>query len=293
MVRRAAIGDEMSDWPSLFISHGAPTLLIEDSPTRSFLQRLGEWLGRPRAILCVSAHWETDEPAVTAGSHPETIYDFYGFPRALYEHVYPAPGDPELARKIRDRIAAAGMPARLDPNRGLDHGAWVPLSLMYPRADIPVLQLSVQPSRGPDHHLTLGRALQPLRGEDVLILGSGSLTHNLQDVMRRLRSESEADRNAVVPWAAEFEQWVDGVLMTGDWDALARYRGLAPEAALAHPTVEHLLPLHAAAGAGGGPGAPIHRAFAYGSLSMAAYAFPEADWTARAVPEAEVLAASR
>lgn len=282
----------MSDWPSLFISHGAPTLLIEDSPTRTFLRGLGQGLGRPKAILCVSAHWETERPTLTAATRPETIYDFHGFPKALYEHVYPAPGDPDLARAASDLLGAAGFPADLDRERGLDHGAWVPLSLMYPRADIPVVQLSVQPAVGPEHHLALGGALRPLREQGVLVLGSGSLTHNLRDVMMRLRGGSEADRNAVVPWARAFEAWIDRALTAGDLDALAQYRDRAPEAVTAHPTDEHLLPLHVAAGAGGGPGIALHRAFSYGSLSMATYAFPEADWRARTGLEAGVRAAS-
>lgn len=282
----------MSDWPSLFISHGAPTLLIEDSPTRTFLGGLGRAPGRPKAILCVSAHWETERPALTAATRPETIYDFHGFPKALYEHVYAAPGDPDFARIVRGLLDAAGFPADLDGERGLDHGAWVPLSLMYPRADIPVVQLSVQPALGPEHHLALGRALRPLRGQDVLVLGSGSLTHNLRDVMMRLRGGSEADWNAVVPWARAFEAWIDRTLVAGDLEAVADYRARAPEAVTAHPTDEHLLPLHVAAGAGGGPGIALHRAFSYGSLSMAAYAFPEADWRARIGSETGVRAAS-
>jgi 4,5-DOPA dioxygenase extradiol len=262
----------MSVRPSLFISHGAPTLLLDDSPANAFLRGLGARLGRPRAVLCVSAHWETARPAVNAGGRPDTIHDFMGFPRALHEFVYPAPGDPELAARVAALLAAAGMAVDRDPVHGLDHGAWVPLALMYPGADVPVVQLSVQPALGAAHHVALGRALAPLCAEDVLVLGSGSLTHNLAEVRRYLHDRGAAP--AGMPWAAEFEGWIADAVAAGDLAALVDYRARAPHAEHAHPTDEHLLPLHVAAAAGGGAGRPVHRSLAFGSLSMAAYAFP-------------------
>jgi 4,5-DOPA dioxygenase extradiol len=151
--------------PSLFLSHGAPTLPLTDTPARAFLGRLGSTLGQPKAIVVVSAHWETDGPEVSAVARNETIHDFHGFPRQLYELSYPAPGAPSLADEIAELLHEADLACRVDNRRGLDHGAWVPLLLMYPAADIPVLQVSIQPHLGPAHHLRLGRALARLRGE--------------------------------------------------------------------------------------------------------------------------------
>src|SRR5450759_2915153 len=148
---------------SLFLSHGAPTLPLTDTPARAFLQQLGGTLDRPKAILVISAHWETVAPTVNAVDSNETIHDFGGFPRALYDMRYPAPGSPHFAARVSEHLRAAGFDCDVDRRRGLDHGAWVPLLLMYPQADIPVLQLSVQPHLGPEHHLLVGRALAPLR----------------------------------------------------------------------------------------------------------------------------------
>jgi 4,5-DOPA dioxygenase extradiol len=179
-------------------------------------------------------------------------------------------------------LAAAGMTADRDPAHGFDHGAWVPLALMYPAADVPVVQLSVQPALGAAHHVALGRALAPLCAEDVLVLGSGSLTHNLAEVRRYLHERAAAP--AGMPWAAEFEAWIGDAVTAGDLDALADYRARAPHAEHAHPTDEHLLPLHVAAAAGGGAGRPVHRSLAFGSLSMAAYAFPGLPEPAARIP---------
>jgi 4,5-DOPA dioxygenase extradiol len=166
-------------FPAIFLSHGAPTLPLVEAPARDFLRGLGESLGKPRAIIVASAHWETSVPTFSSGARNTTIHDFYGFPRALYEMHYDPPGAPEIAEQASDLLAAAGLASKLDATRGLDHGAWVPLLLMFPAADIPVLQVSIQPHLGPAHHLQLGRALAPLREADVLIIGSGSYTHDL------------------------------------------------------------------------------------------------------------------
>lgn len=260
----------MSRLPVLFVSHGAPTLPLESSAAHDFLTGLGAALGRPRAILVVSAHWETGQPAVSTAVQPETIYDFYGFPQELYRLHYPAPGAPQLAARVAGLLAASGMPARLDPQRGLDHGAWTPLILMYPQADIPVTQLSIQPQAGAEYHLKLGEALRPLREEGVLILASGSVTHNLREF------RGSAGREARPPaWVTEFNEWLAAALLAGRRCDLAAYRSKAPHAARNHPTEEHLLPLLVAAGAADGRGEAerLHSSYAYGVIGMDAYRF--------------------
>ncbi len=256
----------MKRQPALFVSHGAPTLPLEDIPARRFLADLGAALPRPRAILAVSAHWLTDRPAVSAAPRPETIHDFYGFPAELYKLRYPAAGDADLAGRVRELLSSAGLDAAVDEGRGLDHGAWVPLMLMYPEADVPVIQLSLQPQLGTRHHLRLGAALAPLREEGVLILGSGGATHNLRE-FRGSRAE-----DPLVDYAGRFARWLSDAVERGDREALADYRALAPDAARNHPSEEHLLPLHVAAGAGS-RGQRIHRSASYGILAMDAYRF--------------------
>jgi 4,5-DOPA dioxygenase extradiol len=233
--------------PSLFLSHGAPTLPLTDAPAREFLAGLGRSLPRPKAILMVSAHWETAQPEVNAVVSNATIHDFSGFPRALYEMRYPAPGDPELAGQIAELLQECGLDCSTDRSRGLDHGAWVPLLLMYPEADIPVLQLSVQPELGPEHHLAMGRALQRLRNEGVLVIGSGSFTHNLAEL--RMRGSGLSD--PVPTWVEAFADWVNKTLEDGRIDDMLDYRRLAPFARNNHPSEEHFLPLFAALGAAG------------------------------------------
>lgn len=254
--------------PTVFVSHGAPTLAIEQNDTTEFLKRWGEELGKPRAILCVSAHWETRVPAVSAAEHPETIHDFGGFPEELYRMHYTAPGAPELAKRVTELLEEAEIEIQVSPGRGLDHGAWVPLKLMYPEADVPVTQLSVQPRAGTAPHFRMGQAIAPLRREEVLILATGSATHNLSIIGR------ESER------IAQFDNWLYEKITGGSYTELLDYRRLAPHAQLAHPTEEHLLPLFVAAGAGAGgaeaeklKGACLHRSWTYGSLSMAAYKF--------------------
>jgi 4,5-DOPA dioxygenase extradiol len=255
-------------FPALFVSHGAPTLALERNDTVEFLKRLGEELGRPSSILCVSAHWDTAAPAVSGAARPETIHDFGGFPDELYRMRYPAPGAPKLAGRVRELLDDLGLACTISPDRGLDHGAWVPLSLIYPEADVPVTQLSVQPSLGTEHHYRLGRALAPLRAEGVLVLATGSATHNL----------SRIGRGGSAPeWAREFDEWLFRKVTEGDLDELFDYRRRAPHAALAHPSDEHLLPLYVALGAGSlgahVRGRSLHRGWTWGSLSMAAYGF--------------------
>jgi 4,5-DOPA dioxygenase extradiol len=259
----------MSTFPALFVSHGAPTLPLEDSPARHFLEGLGKALPRPRAILAISAHWNTERPAVSLAKRPETIHDFHGFPKELYRLRYPAPGAPDMAGRAADLLEARGYRVTRDPDRGLDHGAWTPLILMYPEADIPVTQLSVQPEEGAAHHWSVGEALRPLRDADVLILGSGSATHNLGEFGRFRPGDPPA------VWATQFGEWLAEVLETRRDPELVDYRKRAPNAERNHPTEEHLLPLFVAAGAAtpGTPAKRIHSSYAYGVIGMDAYRF--------------------
>ena len=256
-------------FPTLFVSHGSPTVLTGDSPLRDFLRGLGAAVGKPRAILIVSAHWETASPMLTAAGVNTTIHDFGGFPAPLYQLQYPAPGSPALAEKAADLLRAAGLQAQTDARRGLDHGAWVPLMLAYPEANIPVVQLSVQPHLGPAHHLAVGRALAPLRADEVLIVGSGSFNHNLQEFFRNQASGPEPE------WVTAFADWFGLALAETRLDDLTRYRELAPFAARNHPEDEHLLPLYAALGAAGeGARAQrIHKSSAGTALRLDAFSF--------------------
>ncbi|HEX7390788.1 MAG TPA: class III extradiol ring-cleavage dioxygenase [Acidiphilium sp.] len=255
--------------PSLFISHGSPMLALTETPARDFLAGLAATLPRPRAILVVSAHWETALPMVNAVARNGTIHDFGGFPRALYEMVYPAPGDPALAERIAGMLKQAGFETGIDRVRGLDHGAWIPLLLAWPDADIPVLQVSVQPHLGAAHHLALGRALAPLRAEDILIVGSGSFTHDL----RRFRGQAVDAPES--PDVTAFSAWMDRAIAASDLDALVDYRARAPHARDEHPTEEHILPLFAALGAAGDPVSArrLHNSTEHAILRMDAYAF--------------------
>ncbi|MFI4986868.1 MAG: DODA-type extradiol aromatic ring-opening family dioxygenase, partial [Alphaproteobacteria bacterium] len=226
----------MTTFPSVFVSHGAPTLPLSAIPARAFLAGLGPALGRPEAILCISAHWETREPAVSSAARPETIHDFYGFPRALYELVYPAPGAPQLAERAAGLLRKTGFACQEEPAQGLDHGAWVPLLLMYPAADVPVTQLSVQMPEGPAHHLAIGRALAPLRNVGGLILGCGGATHNLA-VFRGAAADAPP-----LPHVVAFDRWLAETAEAGDERSLVDYQRLAPEARRVHPREEHFLP---------------------------------------------------
>jgi len=255
--------------PTLFVSHGSPMLALRPSPARDFLAQLGASIGRPKAILIASAHWETERPAVNRVAVNDTIHDFYGFPPALHAMRYPAPGAPELADRVLGLLRTSGLPGEADATRGLDHGAWVPLLLMYPQHDVPVVQLSLQPWLGPEHQLLLGRALAPLRTEDVLVIGSGAFTHNLRR-MRRDEISGPAD-----PDVAAFAEWMDAALAAGRLDDLLAYRRKAPHAALQHPTDEHLQPLFVALGAAGADATArrLHASTEYGVLRMDCFAF--------------------
>jgi 4,5-DOPA dioxygenase extradiol len=221
----------------------------------------------PRAVLVASAHWETDAPRVTGAAKPATIHDFGNFGPELFRKQYPAAGDPILAAGIVEQLRRAGLEAEVDAERGLDHGVWTPLMLMRPQADIPVLQVSIQPGQGVEGALRLGRALAPLRHDGVLIVGSGAMTHSLREVDWR-------DPEARAPFAAAFADWVADRVSARDLESLCRYRALAPEAVRNHPDEEHLLPFYVALGAGGLDGAErLHASFTYGALAMDAYRF--------------------
>lgn len=222
--------------PAAFIGHGSPMNAITQTTFSSAWKALGARLPKPSAILCISAHWYVEGVAVTAMEHPPTIHDFYGFPRALHEVQYPAPGDPALARDIIDLLA----PVRVDADQtwGLDHGTWSILRHSHPQGDIPVVQLAIDATQPPAFHYDLGVRLAPLRERGVFILGSGNLVHNLRMI---------ADRDAKYEWAQRFDRFVRRALESGDISALIDYER-HPDAALAAPTPEHFLPLLYVAG---------------------------------------------
>ena len=259
----------MQKLPSLFLSHGSPMHAINAGAAGEAWAMIAKELPTPNAVLMVTAHWETNLPMLSGNAKPSMIYDFGGFPEALYKISYPAPGAPELAAKAQALLKGAGLTAGIDGCRGFDHGTWVPLLKMYPHANVPVVQLSVQTAMNPRHHYDVGRALAPLASEGVLIVGSGHLTHNLRDWMM---SRGQA---AHAPYAQKFQRWVFDRLAAHDVDALAAYRQQAPDAVRAHPTEEHFLPLFVALGAAG-PDAEPERVFAGfegNALVMDAYRF--------------------
>ena len=235
-------------------------------------QRLGAQLPRPSTILVISAHWETSIPTVSRAVQPETIHDFSGFPEALYNLRYPAPGAPEMAQAAAFVLQQAGIPVQLDDMHGLDHGAWVPLSFLFPQADIPVAQLSLQPDKNPAWHVALGRALRPLREQGVLVIGSGAITHNLRAVFKHPQDKPAPQ------WVAEFCDWIAAKIASGDLQALIEYRSRAPHAVQTHPIDEHLLPLFVARGAANKINTALHlnRVMTYGLLAMDAWLFDAA-----------------
>jgi len=251
--------------PALFVTHGAPTLPLEDIAARDFLSGAGDLLDGARAVLVVSAHWEAPVASVSAATRPRTIHDFHGFPEALYRLGYPAAGDAAVARSVADALRSAGLAVRVDPERGLDHGAWVPLLLMRPKADLPVLQLSTLAGQGPAAHLALGQALRPLRDEGVAVLASGSITHNLRDIDW---TPEAGERD----WARAFADWLADRVAADDREALVDYRARAPHAVHAHPHDDHLMPFYVALGAGGA-GERLHASTSHGTLAMDAYRF--------------------
>lgn len=258
---------------SLFISHGAPDLVLHDTAAKRFLATAATTTGRPKGIVMASAHFETDRPTVVFDEAPEMIYDFGGFDPKLREIVYPAPGSAALAARVSRLLDDAHLTHDRLEKRGFDHGVWVPLSLIYPDAAIPVVQISVQPARDAAHHFDVGRALMSLADDDVLVIGSGALTHNLGALFSQNGILHRRDSDEV-EWARAFADWVADKVAEGDVDNLVAYRQNAPFAVENHPTEEHLLPLFVALGAAGGrEGERLHRSTEFAILAMDAFAF--------------------
>lgn len=259
----------MSRTPVLFVSHGAPTFALEPGRLGPRLVAAGEQLARPRAVLVVSPHWMTRGVVrVATTAAPETVHDFGGFDPALYRIQYPAAGHPELAARTIDLLREAGWPVEADAAQGLDHGAWVPIRFLYPRADVPVFQVSLPAGIDAAQAYALGQALAPLRDEGVLVVGSGSMTHNLYE-FRMTGDGQEAD------YAREFAAWVRQAVEARDDARLQRTLEIAPHAKRAHPTTEHFLPLLVAAGAAAGEHEvqTLEGGITYGVLSMDSYLF--------------------
>jgi 4,5-DOPA dioxygenase extradiol len=248
--------------PTLFISHGSPTFALEPGLLGPQLQALGAKLPPLKAVLVVSPHWQTRGLKVMTTSTPETMHDFGGFPAELYTLSYPAPGAPDLAREAARLLTEAGLKPELDEQRGLDHGAWVPLLYLLPQPRIPVFQVSMPLSLTTADALQLGRALAPLREQGVLIIGSGSMTHNL--------GEFRGPSSTVADYVLAFEAWVRQAVLANNLDAMVNYRSLAPDAQRAHPTEEHFLPLLVALGAqrSGDKVQSLDGGVTYGMLSM-------------------------
>ncbi|MGX9706468.1 dioxygenase family protein [Laceyella tengchongensis] len=247
--------------PALFLAHGSPMLAIEQTDYTQFLERLGQTL-KPKAIVIFSAHWESEVQSIsfTDGVY-ETIHDFYGFPEELYALRYPAKGSVQLAERLAEMFTDGGIEVRKDRSRGLDHGSWTLLHRMYPQADIPVIQLSVNPFLPPETQFNIGACLRGIGAEGILIIGSGVTVHNL----RALKWEQTTPE----PWAVAFDDWLVEKVRTKDWDNLFRYAKLAPYADMAVPTPEHFVPLFIAMGSGS-PQAEakvLHRSYDLGTLS--------------------------
>jgi len=255
---------------ALFVPHGAPTFALYPGAAGTALTGAAASLPRPRAIVVVSAHWDTDMPMIGVAERPETIHDYRGFPSQLNDIRYPATGCREAAGEVRRCLEAAGFEVGLDESRGLDHGAWIPLRLMFPDADVAVVPMSIQSRFGPSHHLRIGRALAPLAESGMLLIGSGNLTHNLRDF-----HEACMTGGGSPAYVREFADWMAARLAAGDTPALLDYRHQAPHAERAQPTEDHLLPLFVALGAGGDNCASLrfHAGVDEFVLAMDAFAF--------------------
>ena len=263
--------------PPIFVSHGSPMIALEPGAAGAFLQRLGPAIdatfGRPKAILAISAHTTARGPVLLAAPRHEAVYDFGGFDPELYTLRYDAPGAPALAGQVSELLGRAGIAVHTLPQGGLDHGNWTALRYVYPNADVPVLPLAFVPSQSPALQFALGAALAPLAAQGVLVLGSGSITHNLRRVFAG-NLNPRVDQ-LEIPESRAFRNWMHERSTERDWDALFDYRKRAPHAVDMHPSDEHLLPWYVPAGAGGRDAAPIrlHDSVTLGSLGMDAYAF--------------------
>lgn len=261
----------MERLPTVFISHGAPTYALEPGQAGPQLTELGRVLPRPAAVLVVSPHWTTRQPEATSAARPATMHDFGGFDPALYEMSYPAEGHPDFAARAIELLQQAGWAsAAANPSRGLDHGAWVPLMYLYPQHDVPVFQVSMPHRLDSTAAFDYGHALAPLAKQGVLIVGSGSLTHNL--------FEFREEHAAAAEYAQAFTSWIRKAVQAGDASSLIRALERAPHAARAHPTAEHFLPLLVAAGAASSilPATVLQGGIVHGVLSMESYVFGQA-----------------
>jgi len=268
----------MSDYfPPLFLSHGAPNMALHNTPVRQFMQGLGSLYRKPDAIISVSAHFETNGTAVVSDPQPEMIYDFRGFEPELYEMKYPAKGSPELASEVLTMLKNAGIEAEDLRKRGYDHGTWVPLSLCFPDADIPIVQVSIDPNATPEYHFNLGRAMAPLTERNIAVIGTGNITHNLPALFSKGKNP-ELDAN-IKTYVEQFLAWFDIQLESNNKENLLNYRKRAPFAAENHPTDEHLLPIFVALGAACGKVAnktrarKIHASYDFDFLAMDAWEF--------------------
>lgn len=261
--------------PALFISHGSPMTALEPGAAGAFMKRLGPAIdaafGRPRAILAVSAHTMTREPVLLAAKHHDAVHDFGGFDPALYRMQYNAPGDPALARRVAELLGSHHIPAHVVDEGGLDHGIWTPLRYLYPQADVPVVPLAWVPTWSPARQMAMGAAISVLGDEGVLVMASGSITHNLSLFMQGRPSMDAPEHGP----SLEFREWFAHTAARRDWEALLNYRRQAPHAVDMHPTDEHLLPWFVAAGVGGVDAAPrrLHESAAYAYIGMDVYAF--------------------
>lgn len=253
--------------PSLFIAHGAPNLAIEQNDYTAFLNTISQSLPKPEAIVMFSAHWEEQGQRVGASERYDMIYDFYGFPMELYDVRYPAVGHSQLVRQIVNLLESSGIHAQTDANRGLDHGAWVVLRMMYPNADVPVVTMSVNPTLTNEQQYAIGKAISGLRQEGVLIIGSGGTVHNLRKVKWGAKQTE--------PWAKEFDEWLNDSITSWDIVRLFDYERLAPHAHEAVPRNEHFIPLLLAMGAADDVriGQRIYDGYEYGTLSYNCWQF--------------------
>lgn len=256
--------------PTLFVPHGAPTFALRPGAAGAAIAAAASALPSPRAIIIVSAHWDTAEPTVGFAERPETIHDFWGFPEALYALRYPATGCREAAEEVVSALQSAGLPVSAETGRGLDHGAWVPLRLMFPEADIPVIPLSIQSRGGVQQAYRLGQALAPLVARGFLIITSGNVTHNLRDYQAAAASDGQSPA-----YVRQFSTWISEQINAGDIAALLDYRRQAPGGVQAHPSEEHLLPLYVALGAAGQNAQPqrLHAGIDDYVIAMDAYSF--------------------
>lgn len=245
--------------PALFLAHGSPMLAIEDTPYTAFLAELGQ-RHKPKAIVIFTAHWEEQVTTISSSDDVyDTIYDFGGFPDELYKVRYPARGSGMVAAMVAAKLQAAGIPHRADTERGLDHGSWTLLYRIYPQADIPVVQVSVNPYLPPEEQFKIGAALRGLGDQDILVIGSGVTVHNLR-IIKWGQKEPE-------PWAVQFDDWLLNRMDAGDNESLFAYERLAPNARMAVPRAEHFVPLFIAMGAGEGKPETVYRGYDYGTLS--------------------------